>query len=123
MRNLGRKLHSFASHTDEILQLQWSPHSPTVFASAAADRRLNVWDIARIGEEQSQEDAADGPPELLFVHGFYLLIQVVIQTKSAISPGIPNNSGLCAVLLKIISVRYGKWQNISMLILTSKLMA
>ena len=31
--------------------------------------RLNVWDISRIGDEQSPEDAEDGPPELLFVHG------------------------------------------------------
>ncbi len=30
---------------------------------------MNVWDLSRIGDEQSQEDAEDGPPELLFVHG------------------------------------------------------
>jgi histone-binding protein RBBP4 len=30
---------------------------------------LNVWDLSRIGEEQTPEDADDGPPELLFVHG------------------------------------------------------
>lgn len=28
-----------------------------------------IWDIARIGIEQSSEDAEDGPPELLFIHG------------------------------------------------------
>lgn len=28
-----------------------------------------VWDLARIGEEQSHEDMEDGPPELLFIHG------------------------------------------------------
>lgn len=27
-----------------------------------------VWDMSAVGEEQSAEDAADGPPELLFVH-------------------------------------------------------
>lgn len=32
------------------------------------DRRLHVWDLSRIGEELSPEDAEDGPPELLFVH-------------------------------------------------------
>jgi WD40 repeat protein len=69
MRKLDQKLHSFESHTDEILQLAWSPHHETVFASSGADRRLNVWDLNRIGEEQSIEDAEDGPPELLFVHG------------------------------------------------------
>lgn len=34
-----------------------------------SDRRLNVWDLTKIGEEQTPEDAEDGPPELLFVHG------------------------------------------------------
>jgi hypothetical protein len=28
-----------------------------------------VWDLSKIGEEQSAEDAEDGPPELLFIHG------------------------------------------------------
>merc|ERR1712203_23235 len=32
-------------------------------------RRLHVWDLSKIGEEQSAEDAEDGPPELLFIHG------------------------------------------------------
>lgn len=69
MRNLKLKLHTFESHAEEVLQLSWSPTSPTVFASAAADRRINLWDVSRIGLEQSPEDQEDGPPELLFVHG------------------------------------------------------
>ena len=69
MRNLSERVHSFESHTDEILQIQWSPHEETVFASASADRRINIWDASRVGEEQDAEDAEDGPPELLFVHG------------------------------------------------------
>lgn len=28
-----------------------------------------LWDLARIGEQQSPQDAEDGPPELLFIHG------------------------------------------------------
>lgn len=32
---------------------------------APARRRLNVWDLSRIGDEQFEEDAQDGPPELL----------------------------------------------------------
>ena len=28
-----------------------------------------VWDLSQIGMEQQPEDAEDGPPELLFVHG------------------------------------------------------
>lgn len=38
-------------------------------ASSGTDRRLHVWDLSKIGEEQTSEDAEDGPPELLFIHG------------------------------------------------------
>jgi len=69
MRNMSKSLHSLDSHKDEVLQLEWSPHDQTVLASAGADRRVHVWDLSRVGEEQTEEDAADGPPELLFVHG------------------------------------------------------
>jgi histone-binding protein RBBP4 len=103
------------------LQVGWSPHHETILASSGADRRLMVWDLSRIGDEQvgtsshhaplqagrqansgmtagrrgawgrhnvlppshpathlslptpaavqSPEDAEDGPPELLFIHG------------------------------------------------------
>ncbi len=30
---------------------------------------MNMWDISKIGAEQDPEDAEDGPPELIFVHG------------------------------------------------------
>mmetsp|Transcript_21658 Transcript_21658/g.52885 ORF Transcript_21658/g.52885 Transcript_21658/m.52885 type:complete len:433 (+) Transcript_21658:41-1339(+) len=69
LRNLGRKLHSFENHGDDVLQVSWSPMKENILASAAADRRLNIWDSSRIGMEQEPEDAEDGPPELLFIHG------------------------------------------------------
>ena len=50
-------------------QVAWSPKHETILASSGADRRLNVWDLSKIGAEQSPEDVEDGPPELLFVHG------------------------------------------------------
>ena len=69
IRKLKLKLHSFESHADEVLQLAWSPFSPVHFASAAADRRVHIWNLDAIGAEQTPDDAEDGPPELLFVHG------------------------------------------------------
>ncbi|ORX37768.1 histone acetyltransferase type B subunit 2 [Kockovaella imperatae] len=68
-RKLDLKLHTFDGHTDEVLQIAWSPHSPVHFASAGADRRVNIWNLDAIGAEQTPDDAEDGPPELLFVHG------------------------------------------------------
>ncbi len=61
----AKPLHILEGHTGDVLQLQWSPHHEGVLASAAADRRINVWDLTRIGTEQDPEDAEDGPPELL----------------------------------------------------------
>ncbi|XP_064564033.1 histone-binding protein RBBP7 [Zonotrichia leucophrys gambelii] len=79
--------HSVDAHTAEVNRLSfnpysefilatgsadkvyWSPQNETILASSGTDRRLNVWDLSKIGEEQSAEDAEDGPPELLFIHG------------------------------------------------------
>nr|CAD1830494.1 unnamed protein product [Ananas comosus var. bracteatus] len=69
LRKLATSLHTFSSHTAEVLQVEWSPNHETVLASSSADRRVMVWDLSRIGDEQSEEDADDGPPELLFAHG------------------------------------------------------
>ena len=35
----------------------------------ASDRRVLVWDLSRIGADQSADDQNDGDPELLFIHG------------------------------------------------------
>nr|CAB3454087.1 unnamed protein product [Digitaria exilis] len=69
MRKLSRSLHTFDNHEGEVFQVEWNPNLGTVLASSAADKRVMIWDVNRIGDEQSEEDADDGPPELLFVHG------------------------------------------------------
>lgn len=38
-------------------KVQWSPHNETILASSGTDRRLHVWDLSKIGEEQTAEDA------------------------------------------------------------------
>lgn len=55
-------MHSFDSHKGEIFQVQWLPHNETILASSGTDRRLDVWDLSKIREGQSPEDAEDGPP-------------------------------------------------------------
>lgn len=62
-------MHNLLYHQNDILQVQWSPFHPSCLASTSSDRRVAIWDLSLIGIEQSEEDAQDGPPELLFVHG------------------------------------------------------
>ncbi|KAI5780879.1 WD40-repeat-containing domain protein [Geopyxis carbonaria] len=69
LRNLKLKLHSLQGHNADVNGLSWHPHEESVLASSSADRRIIFWDLARIGDEQTAEDAEDGPPELLFMHG------------------------------------------------------
>ena len=69
MRNMSNSLHSFTGHRDEVFQVEWNARNETVLASCSEDRRTIVWDLSKIGAEQSAEDAEDGPPELLFIHG------------------------------------------------------
>lgn len=52
LRNVTTKLHTFESHTEEVFQIGWSPKHETILASCGADRRLMVWDLSRIGDEQ-----------------------------------------------------------------------
>ncbi|KAH9726037.1 Histone-binding protein MSI1 [Citrus sinensis] len=60
---IGNPIHTFDTHK-RISQVGWSPQNETVLASSCAGRRVLV-----IGEEQSPEEAAEGPPELLFIRG------------------------------------------------------
>eukprot|EP00123_Amoebidium_parasiticum_P008709 comp18973_c1_seq1/m.21274 comp18973_c1_seq1/g.21274 ORF comp18973_c1_seq1/g.21274 comp18973_c1_seq1/m.21274 type:complete len:413 (-) comp18973_c1_seq1:285-1523(-) len=69
MRHFKNPMHSFAHHTDEIFQAAWSPHFETVFASGGNDHHIMLWDLSLIGKDQTPDQAMDGPPELLFIHG------------------------------------------------------
>jgi WD40 repeat protein len=69
-RNLNIKLHTFEHHKGDIIAARWNPNIEGIFASFSSDRRVNVWDLSRIGGQQSTTDAEDGPVELM-VHYIY----------------------------------------------------
>ncbi|KAK3952112.1 WD40-repeat-containing domain protein [Pseudoneurospora amorphoporcata] len=69
MRNMKSKVHTLEGHQDAVTSLEWHPTESAVLGSGSYDRRLLFWDISRVGDEQTQDDAEDGPPELLFMHG------------------------------------------------------
>lgn len=64
LRNLKAKLHSLEGHTDSVQSIAWHPFEESVLASSSCDRKIMFWDLSRAGEEQTPEDAQDGPPEL-----------------------------------------------------------
>jgi len=69
LRNLKFKVHACIAHADSVTSLEWHPFEQSILGSASYDRRLIFWDLSKVGEEQTPEDAEDGPPEVLFMHG------------------------------------------------------
>ena len=68
LRNLKIKLHSLAGHQDSVTSLAWHPFEEAILGSSSYDRRIIFWDLSRVGEEQTPEDAEDGPPEMYTCH-------------------------------------------------------
>jgi WD40 repeat protein len=101
MRNLSRQLHSLETHEDEVLQLSWSPHHDAILGSASSDRRVNIWDLTKIGEEQTPEDAEDGPPELLVRPEMRGELEGRRRPKRALEIKIPNNYLTLAIFLTL----------------------
>lgn len=69
LRFPNSKVHSLECHTDVITKVDWHPFDSAILASSADDRRVIFWDLSLAGMEQTPEDAEDGPPEVLFMHG------------------------------------------------------
>ena len=64
LRNLKIKLHSLIGHQDSVTSLDWHPQEESILGSSSYDRRLIFWDLSKVGEEQTPDDAEDGPPEM-----------------------------------------------------------
>jgi len=71
IRKIDTKLHSMELHEGEITQVAWSPHDDPILASAGTDRKIVIWDLRHIGQEQTPEDAEDGPPEIMVKTNMY----------------------------------------------------
>ena len=74
LRNLKSKLHVLAGHQQAVTSLSWHPFEEAVLGSSSYDRRIIFWDLSRVGEEQTPDDAEDGPPELSVI---FLDVQVL----------------------------------------------
>ena len=64
----NNKIMSFRHRKDEVSHVKFSRAQPSIFASVSGDRKVMLWDFARCGERQTEEQKKDGPPELVFVH-------------------------------------------------------
>ena len=64
LRAADKKVHSIEAHQDAVIQLQWHPQEPAILTSGSYDRRIIIYDLSRTGEEQTEEEAEEGAPEM-----------------------------------------------------------
>ncbi|KAI7686486.1 hypothetical protein SSS_09950 [Sarcoptes scabiei] len=70
LRNLKIKLHSILFKKESFQSIKWSPHCETLFgAITQSDRKVYLFDLDRILDEQMVHEVEDGPPTLIFIHG------------------------------------------------------
>lgn len=69
MRNFNNKVHTLQHHVEDVIGMQWHPDDHAILATSSYDRHICMWDISKVGDEQKPDEAEDGPPELLFMHG------------------------------------------------------
>lgn len=58
---------------EAVSRVAFSPHDTSVFATGAADGHVRIWDLSMHGYNlASATDEAEGPAELVFLHGGHL---------------------------------------------------
>ncbi|KAH3679321.1 hypothetical protein WICMUC_001061 [Wickerhamomyces mucosus] len=92
VRNTGKVLHTIMGHSGAVTALEWDPIHDGILASGSDDRRVLLWDIKKIGEEQIQEDEDDGAPELFMMHAGH----TSAITDLSFNPSIPFTLATCA---------------------------
>jgi histone-binding protein RBBP4 len=70
---MATPLASLEYHKDAVTDVKWAPFNGTFIASASEDRRVCLWDISKLAEEESSVGSSSGedltPATLLFLHG------------------------------------------------------
>ncbi|VDK81335.1 unnamed protein product [Litomosoides sigmodontis] len=56
----------FKQHKAPITSVEWSPHETTTMIASGEDNQVTIWDLSV--EADSNENIAEVPPQLLFVH-------------------------------------------------------
>ncbi|KAI4497911.1 hypothetical protein M0802_007027 [Mischocyttarus mexicanus] len=70
-QNGSTPVATFKQHTAPITTVEWHPQEATVFASGGADNQIAQWDLSvevDHSEESKNNEIADIPPQLLFIH-------------------------------------------------------
>ncbi|KAG6425089.1 hypothetical protein SASPL_115513 [Salvia splendens] len=79
--SMSKPVQSVVAHQSEVNCLAFNPFNEWVLATGSTDKTVKLFDMRKlstalhtfdchkIDEEQTPEDAEDGPPELLFIHG------------------------------------------------------
>lgn len=69
LSNMQDCLHTMVGHKKSITNIEWDPFHENIIGSSSLDRRVILWDLTKIGDEQLPDELDDGVPELLMMHG------------------------------------------------------
>lgn len=68
LRNLKLKLHSICLREEWFHRIRWCPYTPSVLAACNNDRRVHLFDLQCMFDDQTPTEAEEGPSSLIFTH-------------------------------------------------------